>query len=105
MWLSGKHLTAFEWPSCVTLLPTPFQALRKSSPLLIEPTFAPPLHLDDAAVRRLLSLPALLPAVRDALIDLSARRVVQPQRMVMELPDAGGLLFVKPVLSDKALAT
>ena len=105
MWLSGKHLTAFEWPSCVTLLPTPFQALRKSSPLLIEPTFAPPLHLDDAAVRRLLSLPALLPAVRDALIDLSARRVVQPQRMVMEIPDAGGLLFVKPVLSDKALAT
>ncbi len=96
---------AIEWPSCVTLLPTPSLALRTSLPLLIDPTFAPPLHLDDEAVRRLLSLPALLPAVRDALIDLSAGRVVQPQRMVMEIPDAGGLLFIKPVLSDKALVT
>jgi len=73
--------------------------------LLIDTTFAPPLHLDDAAVRRLLSLPALLPAVRDALIDLSAHRVVQPQRMVMEMPDAAGLLFLKPVVSDRALVT
>ena len=73
--------------------------------MLIDPTFAPPLHLDDAAVRRLLSLPSLLQALRHALIDLSAGRVVQPQRMVMELPDAGGLLFLKPVLSDQALVT
>ena len=105
MWRSARHLATIEGPSCVTLQPTPSQALRKSSPLLIDPTFAPPLHLDDETVRRLLSLPALLPAVRDALIDLSAHRVVQPQRMVMEIPDAGGLLFVKPVLSDKALVT
>jgi len=94
-----------ERPSCVTLQPTPSFLLRNSSPLLIDPTFATPLHLDDEAVRRLLSLSALLPAVRDALIDLSAHRVVQPQRMVMEIADAGGLLFVKPVLSDKALVT
>jgi len=96
---------ALKLPSCVTLQPTPSLALRHSSPLLIDPTFAPPLHLDDEAVRRLLSLPALLPALRDALIDLSAHRVVQPQRMVMDIAGAGGLLFVKPVLSDKALAT
>lgn len=84
---------------------SPYQALRKSFPLLIDPTFAPPLHLDDAAVRRLLSLPALLPAMRGALIELSGGRVVQPQRMVIEIADAGGLLFVKPVLSDRALVT
>ena len=58
----------------------------------------PPLLLDDATVRRLLSLDALLPAIETALVDLSAGRVVQPLRTVMELPTPGSLLFVKPAL-------
>ena len=65
----------------------------------------PLLLLDDDTVRRHLSLDALLPAIEQALIDLSAGRVVQPMRTVMELPGPGSLLFVKPALAGKALAT
>jgi thiomorpholine-carboxylate dehydrogenase len=65
----------------------------------------PPLLLDDDAVRRHLSLEALLPAIEQALIDLSAGRVTQPLRTVMELPWPGSLLFVKPALTAGALAT
>lgn len=65
----------------------------------------PPLLLDDAAVRRHLSLDALLPAIEQALIDLSDGRVVQPLRTVLELPTPGSLLFVKPALAGGALAT
>lgn len=65
----------------------------------------PPLLLDDAAVRRHLSLDALLPAIEQALIDLSDGRVVQPLRTVLELPAPGSLLFVKPALAGGALAT
>ena len=63
------------------------------------------LQLDDAAVRRLLSLQDLLPAIRQALIDLSAGRVVQPLRTVMDIPPEQGLLFLKPVLTREVLAT
>jgi thiomorpholine-carboxylate dehydrogenase len=63
------------------------------------------LHFDDAAVRRLLRLDALLAGMRRALIDLSAGRVVQPLRMVMEIPAHQGLLFVKPALTQDALVT
>jgi thiomorpholine-carboxylate dehydrogenase len=63
------------------------------------------LHLDDAAVRRLLRLDRLIPAIRQALIDLSARRVLQPMRMVMDIPAEQGLLFLKPALTRDALAT
>ena len=63
------------------------------------------LYLDDAAVRRLLQLDALLAGVRQALIDLSAGRVVQPLRTVMDIPQAEGLLFMKPALTRDALAT
>jgi thiomorpholine-carboxylate dehydrogenase len=62
-------------------------------------------HLDDAEVRRLLRLEPLLAAMRQALIDLSARRVVQPLRTVLEIPGEGGLLFLKPALVGEALAT
>ncbi len=64
-----------------------------------------PMFLDNAAVRRHLSLEALLPAIEQALIDLSAGRVTQPLRTVMELPEPGSLLFVKPALTANALAT
>jgi len=65
----------------------------------------PLLLLDDATVRRHLSLDALLPAIEQALIDLSAGRVVQPLRTVLELSSPGSLLFVKPALAGNALAT
>jgi thiomorpholine-carboxylate dehydrogenase len=65
----------------------------------------PPLLLDDDAVRRHLSLEAVLPAIEQALVDLSAGRVTQPLRTVMELPGPGSLLFVKPALTAGALAT
>jgi ornithine cyclodeaminase len=63
------------------------------------------LYLDDAAVRRLLRLDALLPAMRQALIDLSAGRVLQPLRSVLEVPDQDGMLFLKPACTAQALAT
>lgn len=65
----------------------------------------PPLLLDNDAVRRHLALDALLPAIESALIELSAGHVVQPLRTVLELPDPGSLLFVKPALVGGALAT
>ncbi|HWA38396.1 MAG TPA: ornithine cyclodeaminase family protein [Burkholderiales bacterium] len=63
------------------------------------------LHLDDAAVRRHLRLEALLPAIRHALVELSAGKVVQPMRLVMEIPAEQGLLFLKPALAGNTLAT
>jgi ornithine cyclodeaminase len=63
------------------------------------------LHLDDAEVRSLLRLDALLPAMRSALVDLSAGRVVQPLRTVMDIPAESGFFFLKPALTADALAT
>lgn len=63
------------------------------------------LHLQDAEVRKLLRLEPLMAALREALVELSARRVVQPLRMVMELPPGEGLLFLKPALVRGTLAT
>ena len=63
------------------------------------------LHLDDAEVRRLLRLEPLLAGMRQALVDLSAGRVVQPLRSVMEMPEQQGMLFLKPELTREALAT
>jgi thiomorpholine-carboxylate dehydrogenase len=62
------------------------------------------LQLTDADVRRLLGLEPLIAAVRQALIDLSAGRVVQPLRSVIEIASEDGLLFVKPVLTPGILA-
>ena len=62
------------------------------------------LHLTDADVRRLLGLEPLIAGVREALIDLSAGRVVQPLRSVVEIASEDGLLFVKPVLTAGILA-
>jgi thiomorpholine-carboxylate dehydrogenase len=62
------------------------------------------IYLDDAAVRRRLSIEKLLPAVRQALIDLSSGRVRQPLRMVMDLAAEQSLLFLKPVIAGELLA-
>jgi ornithine cyclodeaminase len=61
-------------------------------------------QLDDAEVRRLLRIEDLIAALRPAFVDLSAGRVVQPLRLVMELQSEHSLLFVKPVLTSGALA-
>jgi ornithine cyclodeaminase/alanine dehydrogenase-like protein (mu-crystallin family) len=63
------------------------------------------LHVNEAEVRRLLRLEELLPGMRQALIDLSAGRVIQPLRTVMEVPASQGLLFIKPALAGGTLAT
>ena len=62
------------------------------------------LYLDDAQVRRLLRLEDLLVAMRQALIDLSARKVIQPLRTVMDIPAEKGFFLIKPVLTERALA-
>ena len=46
-----------------------------------------------------------LVGVLEALVDLSAGRVVQPLRSVVEIASEDGLLFVKPVLTRGILAT
>jgi ornithine cyclodeaminase len=61
------------------------------------------MHLDDDEVRRLLQLEPLLEVVRRALIDLSAGRVMQPLRTVMEFEQ--GVLFLKPAMTGEVLAT
>lgn len=63
------------------------------------------LYLDDAEVRRLLRLDALLAGMRRALVEFSAGQVVQPLRMAMEMPRVQGLLLLKPALTRDALAT
>src|SRR4051794_35598272 len=62
-------------------------------------------HLDDAAVRRLLKLETLLPAVRQSLVDLSAGRVTQPLRLSMDFPTGGGFVLLKPALAGDTLVT
>jgi thiomorpholine-carboxylate dehydrogenase len=64
-----------------------------------------PLYLDDDTVRRLLPVPEVLAAMRDALMQLSAGEVVQPLRMVMEVPAESGFFLLKPALTGRALAT
>jgi len=63
------------------------------------------LYLDDAAVRRLLRMEDLLAGMPKVLRDLSAGRVVQPLRTVMDVPGAKGMLFLKPAVIEGALAT
>lgn len=54
------------------------------------------LFLDEADVRRLLTLEELIPAMASALAELSAGRVVQPPRSVVPVADRAGFLFVMP---------
>jgi ornithine cyclodeaminase/alanine dehydrogenase-like protein (mu-crystallin family) len=52
--------------------------------------------LDEAAVRKLLRMEELIPAMERALADLSGGRVVQPVRSVVEVADHGGFLMLMP---------
>jgi alanine dehydrogenase len=59
--------------------------------------------LDEARVRELLRMEQLIPAMRHALTDLSAGRVVQPVRTVVPVAEHGGFLGVMPAHAGKAL--
>jgi ornithine cyclodeaminase/alanine dehydrogenase-like protein (mu-crystallin family) len=61
------------------------------------------LILDEDAVRRLLSMGRLIPAMERALADLSAGRVVQPLRAVIPVADSQGFLGVMPAYAGNAL--
>jgi alanine dehydrogenase len=55
-----------------------------------------PLILDEDAVRGLLKMDELIPAMATALADLSRGKVVQPMRVMMPVGDHGGFLGLMP---------
>ena len=54
--------------------------------------------LDEAAVRRVLRLQDLIPAMEHALIDFSAGRVQQPVRTIISLPRHSGFMGIMPAV-------
>lgn len=60
------------------------------------PPGAPLRYLDEAAVRARLTMPSLLPAIRDALVALSAGAVEQPGRVVVPVGPHTGFLGSMP---------
>jgi alanine dehydrogenase len=52
--------------------------------------------LDEAAVRELLHMEELIPAMARALADLSSGKVVQPMRVMLPVADHGGFLGLMP---------
>ena len=56
------------------------------------------LFLDEDQVHAVLSYDDLIPAIRDALMDFSAGRVVQPLRLVMPVVSHGGWFAVMPAV-------
>src|SRR5947209_12799029 len=52
--------------------------------------------LDEEAVRRLLRMEEVIPAMERALIDFSRGKVVQPLRTVVPVSDHQGFLYVMP---------
>jgi ornithine cyclodeaminase/alanine dehydrogenase-like protein (mu-crystallin family) len=59
--------------------------------------------IDESRVRELLRLEELIPAVRQALADLSAGRVVQPVRAVLPAADRAGFLGIMPAYAANVL--
>jgi alanine dehydrogenase len=59
--------------------------------------------IDEPRVRELLRLEELIPAVRQALADLSAGRVVQPVRVVVPAVDGAGFLGIMPAYAANVL--
>lgn len=53
-------------------------------------------YLDEAAVRKVLRMEDLIPAIERALVALSAGRAVQPVRSVVPVAEHGGFLGVMP---------
>src|SRR5271165_6091095 len=54
--------------------------------------------LDEAAIRGVLTLQDLIPAMESALIDFSAGRVQQPVRSLIPLPQHGGIMGIMPAV-------
>ena len=61
------------------------------------------LILDEVAVRKLLHMPALIPAMERALRALSAGEVVQPMRVMMPVAEHGGFLGSMPAYAGGQL--
>lgn len=59
-----------------------------------------PILLDEAAVRQHLRMTDLLPAMEKALVDFSARKVIQPVRGAIAVDPPGGFFFWMPALSE-----
>lgn len=59
--------------------------------------------LDEAAVRDLLHMEELIPAMAGALADLSSGKVVQPMRVMLPVSDHGGFLGLMPAYGGGAL--
>ena len=55
-------------------------------------------HFDEEQVRALLSYDALIPAIRQALMDFSAGRVQQPLRTIVPVTAHGGWFGVMPAV-------
>ena len=55
-------------------------------------------YLNEEQVRPLLTYEALLPAIERALIDLSAKRIQQPVRSVLSIPEFGGRFALMPAI-------
>jgi ornithine cyclodeaminase/alanine dehydrogenase-like protein (mu-crystallin family) len=61
------------------------------------------MDLDEAAIRRLLRMEDVIPAMERALADFSNGTVVQPLRQIVPIADHGGLLGVMPAYTGDAL--
>jgi len=60
-------------------------------------------YIDEAAVAGVLRMPELIAAMRQTMIDFSARRVAQPTRRMFEVPQHGGFFGSMPAASADAM--
>src|SRR5882762_10475995 len=58
------------------------------------------LHLDEKTVREHLHMPDLIPAMKKALIDFSAGKVIQPVRSGVTVDPPGGFFFMMPARAE-----
>jgi ornithine cyclodeaminase/alanine dehydrogenase-like protein (mu-crystallin family) len=58
------------------------------------------LHLDEKTVREHLHMPDLIPAMKKALIDFSAGKVIQPVRSGIAVDPPGGFFFMMPARAE-----
>lgn len=69
-------------------------------------TIRPPVpFLDEDAIRPLLHLEDLIPAMEQALIDFSSGRVLQPVRSIVPIPQHNGLMGLMPALYGDLMGT
>src|SRR5271166_5836555 len=54
--------------------------------------------LDEAAIRRVLRMEDLIPAMQRTLIDFSAGRVVQPVRSIIDVPQHNARMGIMPAV-------